>query len=354
MRILYRMSGDETKASSRVRGYWIASELGKLGHATSVAVCDGKADYLRVLSKLRNVDCVIFQKTFSRYDVWTAALARRMGKLVLTDIDDAPSRDRGATVYRRAAALFRSSHAVMAGSAALVELVDEIAGAGSGLARHVPTAICLGNYSVRPALAVQGETCIGWIGNGAQYADDLVDILHEPLASLAKRFPVRLKIVGACGDRRLHEAFSALPDLKVELVDAIDWSDPKEVNAAICSFDIGVYPLSAGGFNEYKCAFKALEYMACGIPVVASPVGANSRIVTDGITGYLARSTEDWEHAIEILISDPDVRRAFGLAGRQIVETRFTTKRVAEMVDDIIDTHTTGESRALMKRADAG
>lgn len=64
--------------------------------------------------------------------------------------------------------------------------------------------------------------------------------------------------------------------------------------------------------------------MACGLPVVASPVGVNSTIVEHGVTGFLASTDEEWRTSIARLLSDPDLRRRMGAAGRQKVERSYS------------------------------
>ncbi|UWQ39578.1 glycosyltransferase (plasmid) [Leisingera aquaemixtae] len=101
-------------------------------------------------------------------------------------------------------------------------------------------------------------------------------------------------------------------------------------------FDIGLYPLSQDPFNAYKCAFKALEYMASGLPVVASGVGANAETVLDAETGFLCRSEEDWVRAIETLAGDADLRARFGQAGRARAEQHYDVARLAARLEGIL------------------
>ena len=72
-----------------------------------------------------------------------------------------------------------------------------------------------------------------------------------------------------------------------------------------------------------KCGFKLIQYMACGVPVVASPVGANVDIVADGELGYLATTTQEWVDALKRLASSPQSGQAMGAAGRTRVEERY-------------------------------
>ena len=75
-----------------------------------------------------------------------------------------------------------------------------------------------------------------------------------------------------------------------------------------------------------KGGYKLLQYMAMGIPAVASPVGITREIVRDGINGFLATSEEEWVEKLSLLIERPDLRRCFALEGRKTVEARYSVR----------------------------
>ena len=166
--------------------------------------------------------------------------------------------------------------------------------------------------------------------------EDLTSILEAPLRSLAAQYDIRLKIVGACGEPKLTEVFGGIDGLALDLVDQVEWSDPEAVSAAVADFDIGLYPLIENPFNIYKCAFKALEYMATSIPVVASGVGANGDVITHGSDGCLVSSSEEWIACLSRLIADDGERRSFGAKGRAKVEERYSTKALAAQISELL------------------
>jgi len=92
------------------------------------------------------------------------------------------------------------------------------------------------------------------------------------------------------------------------------------------SLDIGVYPLPNDEWAKGKAGFKAIYYMAAGVPCVASPVGMNKEIIQDGVNGFLANSEEEWLEKISLLIENPELRKKIGLAGRKTVEERYSVK----------------------------
>src|SRR5260370_22374702 len=94
--------------------------------------------------------------------------------------------------------------------------------------------------------------------------------------------------------------------------------------AELPSYDIGLMPLHNDDYPLAKCAFKALEYMAVGVPSVSSPVGFINDIVQHGVNGFLAETTGEWIEVLSRLVEDENLRRTIGLAGRNTVEERFS------------------------------
>jgi glycosyltransferase involved in cell wall biosynthesis len=103
----------------------------------------------------------------------------------------------------------------------------------------------------------------------------------------------------------------------------VPWSPKSEIGEA-ATFDIGLMPLPDNRWTQGKCGFKALQYMALGIPAVCSPVGVNRDIVHDGVDGLFAPSLQDWFPVIDRLLKDPFLRETLGRAGRRRVEEGFS------------------------------
>jgi hypothetical protein len=113
------------------------------------------------------------------------------------------------------------------------------------------------------------------------------------------------------------------------------WSEATEVDS-IHSFDVGIMPLPDEPFERGKCGYKLIQYMGCGIPVIASPVGVNLQIVDPGQNGFIASSHEEWVHAFEVLESDRELRLRMGKAGRQKVEQEYSLKVAAPKLLEIL------------------
>jgi hypothetical protein len=97
--ILFVLVGGPDKASSRVRGYWIAEELEKLNYSCSMRSKNAKVDMILAIPQILRHDIIIFQKTCSRYHRWLMKLAKLAGKSVYMDIDDFPSRNHNIQLY---------------------------------------------------------------------------------------------------------------------------------------------------------------------------------------------------------------------------------------------------------------
>lgn len=194
--------------------------------------------------------------------------------------------------------------------------VVENAYTGAYAARFCPTVQITGPIDTaghRPAATrpPRPEVVLGWIGSATTLPYLLA--ITAPLQRLCGRHPeVRLHIVGA--DQVV------LDGVPVRL---FPWQLDTEV-AALQECDIGLMPLPDDPWTRGKGGYKLLQYMAVGLPVVASPVGINREMVRDGENGFLATTDGEWEDRLEELIADPARRRRLGQCGRELVTARYS------------------------------
>lgn len=167
---------------------------------------------------------------------------------------------------------------------------------------------------------------IGWIGVWGTFKVHLMSI-GEVLRKVAGRYPVRFKIVTRRG--RDPVALNGLP------LDFVPWSQEGEVSA-LEDFDIGIMPLPDNEWSRGKCGLKLLQYMAMGIPSVASRVGANCDIITEGRDGLLAATEEEWTEKLARLIEDESLRRSLGEAARRKVEENFSLEKMAPKLIEVL------------------
>jgi glycosyltransferase involved in cell wall biosynthesis len=96
-------------------------------------------------------------------------------------------------------------------------------------------------------------------------------------------------------------------------------------------------PLPDGPYERGKCAYKLIQYMALGRPGVASPVGANREVVTDGQDGFLPADEAAWQEALARLIDDPALRAAVGARARARVEAAYSLRAVVPRYKALIE-----------------
>ncbi len=212
-----------------------------------------------------------------------------------------------ALLGRKLAGLVRRSKVTVVGNDYLGNWARE---AGAADVVELPTPVSLDSYHEAaphqaPALRV------GWIGtpsSAASYLRPLVPVLAEAVAGGW----LSLTIVGA-------------RSADLEGIDAsfLAWSEATEVEQ-LHQFDVGIMPLTEDRWSLGKCAYKLIQYMAGGLPVVASPVGMNRKVVRDGVNGFLASTPEEWLASLRRLAEDAELRRRMGEAGRRIVAQEYS------------------------------
>jgi glycosyltransferase involved in cell wall biosynthesis len=156
---------------------------------------------------------------------------------------------------------------------------------------------------------------IGWIG--APVTAPYLTLVQSVLAKVCQHGDVRVVIVGA-----QHVQLSGVP------VETRAWSEETEVKE-IQSFDVGIMPLPDEPWERGKCGYKIIQYMACGKPAVASPVGVNQRIIADGVDGFLAATPAQWMQALRTLHHDHGLRARMGKAAQRKVEKEYSLQVTA-------------------------
>ncbi|MDP2830257.1 MAG: glycosyltransferase family 4 protein [Sulfuricellaceae bacterium] len=226
---------------------------------------------------------------FHRYDLHTQPLVRRL-------------------LGHKIDSVMRHASTVVVGSE---YLRDHAIKAGARRVEMLPPSIDLARYP-SPTPAQNEMFTIGWIGSPT--TTRYLHRVHDLLADVCMHDKARVVLVGA-SDLGWQDVPHAIHP----------WSENTEV-ADIGGFDIGIMPLESGPWELGKCGYKLIQYMACGKPVVASPVGINTRIVEPGINGYLAETKHDWVQALTALMADAGSRRDMGAAGRTKVERDYTVQ----------------------------
>ncbi len=151
---------------------------------------------------------------------------------------------------------------------------------------------------------------IVWMGLASNLR--YLNVLAPALRALQSRFRMSLRVI--CSEP------PQLPGVNIEFR---AWDMQREVSD-VQDASIGVMPLEDTEWARGKCGLKLLQYMAVGIPAVASPVGVNREIITNGVNGFLASTEREWYDSLERLCRLARLREHIGEAGRRTVEARYS------------------------------
>jgi len=249
-----------------------------------------------------------------------ANLLRSHARRIFYDVDDAVmyhakpvgwfSRWRTTRRFRATAAVV--DH-VVAGNAYLADLFR----ARGCTASVVPTVVDPSRYQVKRHAPTDAPRLV-WIGSRSTlpYLREVVPGLER-----AARDVLGLGLI-TIADATI-DAGAAIP------IEHIPWSAETEATALVRG-DIGIAPTPGDRWTLGKCGFKVVQYMAAGLPVIASPIGANAEIVREGETGYLPAAVEQWPAIIARLAGDRELRERLGAAGRARVESHYSIERAAD------------------------
>jgi glycosyltransferase involved in cell wall biosynthesis len=290
------------------------------------------ASYLRRMKQLLSVgdaDLIwVYAELFPYLPGWFERLAARSGKPVVYDFDDAFFHlydDHRNQVVRRLLRgklepLLRTAAACCCGNEYLFEYAVRYCANSTVLPTVVDTQI----YTPSPSLQESGPAVIGWIGSPSTwpYMRPYLPLFRE----LAAEEGATLRVIGA-GRAADADRFEGL--------ELVDWSEVTEIDE-VRRMNIGVMPLPDERWARGKSGYKLIQYMACAVPVVASPVGVNSQIVGSGRVGFLTGDIGEWRAALIRLIRDPQLRRQMGEAGRSLAVEHYSVQRHAPRLIEVL------------------
>jgi len=174
----------------------------------------------------------------------------------------------------------------------------------------IPTTIDTENHHNLQTNYHQEKLVIGWTGTHTtmRYLDFIVPVIKE----LEQKYDFEFLVIS-------NEA----PAYHLKSLRFLKWKRETEITD-LARISIGVMPLEMDIWSEGKCGFKGLQYMSLGIPALMSPVGVNTQIVSHGENGYLPIKLEDWRVQLELLLTDVDLRKKIGEAGKKTINERYS------------------------------
>ncbi|MBN1607861.1 MAG: glycosyltransferase [Polyangiaceae bacterium] len=298
----------------------------------ALGVMESTLRRLRVLVEHGRFDGVFVQRESGLIGpAWLeTVLVRGLGLPLVFDLDDAVWLDASRTSAHPLAtrllkspgktdSLIRMARCVIAGNGHL----GDHANALGARVLVLPTVVSSQQWTPLPG-RLDGELVdpaaiptIGWVGTHSTAAQlDMVVPALRMLAERGRKFRVRL--VGA--NRTLD-----VPGVEVE---SVDWQLDQEVDN-FRRIDIGLAPMFDNEWSRGKCAFKQVQYMSVGVPMVSSRSGAAAELLVAEQNALVADKEHDWGRQIERLLTRRELRRSLARAGRELVETSLCIERQA-------------------------
>ncbi|MGE3992254.1 glycosyltransferase family 4 protein [Pseudorhodoplanes sp.] len=286
-------------------------------------------DRMIQLLKINRPDVIWLEKeVFPFFPWWVEGHMLPQGVPVISDYDDAIfhryDMHRFSLVKlllgRKIDSVMAHSDVVIAGNDYLAERARM---AGAPHVEIVPTVVDIDTYLPKLRVTDVGPPKIGWIGTPETWANFGRRMLNL-ISNIVRDGRASFRAVGvsSAGD-------------KTSGIEFLPWSEENEISL-IQDIDIGIMPLPNTPWAQGKCGYKLIQYMACGLPVVASPVGVNSSIVDHGTNGFLADTNEEWTKALETLVRERNMRSRMGVEGRKKVEANYSLQVYGPKVAQIL------------------
>lgn len=249
---------------------------------------------------------------------------------MVLDLDDATYVAYKSPTYGRVGSMlkwFRKTNDLIRWSRVVICGNREIAAYVSSKGRSaviIPTVVDTTRFTPLTKRNPSDIPVIGWIGTHSTFP--YVKSIFPVFERLARTHRFRLRLVGTGEDS------VSIPGVDVE---NLPWKLDREI-ADFQSLDIGVYPIVEDDWSVGKSCFKAIQYMAVGIPFVVSPVGACNDIAEPNGTHFVARTEDEWYEHISRLLSDEGLRRQMGESGRNYAVTNYSVEVNAPKLAEVL------------------
>lgn len=340
--VIFISEGTELSASVSHRCSMISNNLQNFNYYSKVLTSGNFVRLPNVFNQLKNYkkalketpDVVVIHRTSNVIDLHMTKKLKDQKTKIIFDFDDAlfhmrlPGR---FVAYSDIQKIISLCDAVTVGS----HYLEDYAKKFNENVFLLPTPV--DNELFKPyneKIKDKNKIVIGWLGNGTDFQLRYLKILKKALSSLAKKYELKFRIVSALSQNIKKEFENEIYEVDFGFD---EWVSLSEVPKAISDFDIGVMPLIDEPFANGKCAMKALEYMAMGIPVVASSVGENKYAIKNNYNGFLAQNTDEWIKYIEKLILDTDLRNNMGLNGIKTIKEQYSLNVITNNFIKIIE-----------------
>ncbi|MDQ1707144.1 MAG: hypothetical protein QOJ88_355 [Pyrinomonadaceae bacterium] len=295
--VLYRPGHYATKVGEMVRAY---------------------VDRIKLLGDLKRFDAVfVYREAALLGPAFLEKMVARRGVPIIYQLDDPlfvpyTSPSNGYLSYLKffgkIAEICRLAKVVMVNSTPIREYVSQY----NQNIWQVPSLVDTRQYVFRPQSkeTKSGEVCLGWSGSPTTIGN--IKVIAGALAKLAKRVPHRVHLIGGTEF-----------DLPGVQYSAQKWAAETEVDD-LRKIQVGMVPLPLNEWNKWKFYMKTAQYMALGIPTVATALGSNPEVVQHGVTGFLANTDDEWVEYLGRLIQDEELRSRMSRAAAQTAQEKYS------------------------------
>ena len=332
MNLLYLTNGREELGSTRYRSLqWIPFliERGwKIEWIFSKHIRIRK--FIKIVKMCYWADVVVIQKKL--FVKSFLIIIKMISKRLIFDYDDAlftkdsftlkirSTGNGSAKTIRRLNTVLTLSDLVVTGNDYLMEYTLQF----NQNVNVVPTCVVYSDYENK-ASSKENGLLIGWLGS--DYTQGYLADIEEELRIISLKHPqVKVEVIS-------NNPFV----LKGVKVDYLKWNI-ENYKHHLYDFDIGIMPLRNDSWSRGKCAFKLIQYMAAGLPVIASNVGTNMTVITEGEDGYLVNSKEEWLTRFEDLINSKELRIKMGKAAKRKILENYSVEAWLDRYETMLST----------------
>lgn len=290
-------------------------------YANNISKTDVLFSYIRrlvILFKLHKFDMVYMEKEAFPYFPFAVEIILRYAKIsYIVDYDDAIFHNYDlhksgcVRLYfkNRIADVIKNARHVVTGSPYLTDYALK----QNQNVLEIPTSIDLRRYEKLFNPLHKQKFIIVWIGSKST-SKYLVEIAPALKKFVDVNPSIEIKLIGF--DNNMLRLIEYLP------VKLIEWDSATEV-LEISSSSVGIMPLTDGPSERGKCGFKLIQYMACALPTISTPLEANVKINRNS-DNLFAVTHNDWFEKLTEIYLKQDYYNKVGLKNRTIVEEYYS------------------------------
>lgn len=303
--IIYRSGHQFEKAAEMIRGY---------------------VDRVRLLRNLQDFDAVfVYREAALLGPAFLEKMIARRGKPIIYQLDDplyvpyrSPSNGYLSYLkfFGKVADICRLSKVVIVNSTHHRQFAEQY----NKNIWQIPSIVDTKQYVFRPETLDTKRVCIGWSGSPTTVGN--LGLVGDALRKLSPRV-----------DHDVHLIGSTKFDLPGVRYTAQMWNGETEV-ADLRKMQVGMVPVPVNEWNKRKFFMKSAQYMALGIPPVATPIGSNPEVIEHGGTGFLADTTDEWVEYLELLIRDHDLRMRMAHKAARVAQDQYSLEANAGRVTE--------------------